>query len=384
LDLITDRSRARRAAAAATLFATACATAPRGGDANPFGDRFFVSGYHAYWTGQSWQSYPWDVLDQLYFFEIEVDADGSLGDLHGWPGDWSDLRERAREAGVALVLTISMHDAEAFRTLFARPELVDRTVHEVTALFAAEPDLAGIQLDFEVFEPVELEVRDGYTAFVAELARRLDELDPSLSLSVFAMAFDDDDVYNERALAQLADYLVVQGYDFHHLSDERAGPLGATRGWGRLNWENVVARFRRLGIPAGKMVMAVPLYGYEWPVRGPEPGSETLGVGLITPLAPDPDVVPEMPRARARAAEAGLRRDPESGVPYYAYRDADGWRQGWFDDAESLRQKYAFVREHGLAGVALFPLAYGDVAVWEALRSAFSAPRGGTPAARSK
>ncbi|HSH76555.1 MAG TPA: glycosyl hydrolase family 18 protein, partial [Longimicrobiales bacterium] len=199
---------------------------------------------------------------------------------------------------------------------------------------------------------------------------------PSLSLSLFTLAFDDDDVYNEGALAELADFLVVQGYDFHHATDERSGPLAALEGWDRLNWTSVLERFLALGVGAHEIVMAVPLYGYEWPVATAQPGSETRGEAVIIPLAPPPDVVPELPRARARASEHGLRRDPESDSPYYVYRDDSGWHQGWIEDAESLRAKYDFVREHRLGGVALFPLAYGDEAMWNDLRTAFSRPRG--------
>jgi spore germination protein YaaH len=359
--------------------ASACA-APGPGRVTPTtGQRYFVAGYHAYWTGASWEAYPWDVLDRLYFFEIEVGADGSLADFHGWPEEWSGLVARARDAGVSLVPTISMHDADAFEELFASPERAARLVSELSAMLSASPELDGIHLDLEVFRPVDIAVRDGYTAFVASLDRALDALSSALSLSVFAMAFDDDDVYNERALAELADYLVVQGYDFHHTTDARAGPLGATEGWGRLSWASVLERFLSLGVPARKLVMAVPFFGYEWPVVGPEPGSATRGDAVIVPLAPADDVVPELPRAFARAAEHGVRRDADSGVPYYAYQDDSGWRQGWFEDAESRGAKYAFVREHGLGGVALFPLAYGDATHWQELRTAFSLPRGGAP-----
>jgi spore germination protein YaaH len=137
----------------------------------------------------------------------------------------------------------------------------------------------------------------------------------------------------------------------------------------------VLDRFLTLGVPARKIVMAVPLYGYQWPVTSDEPGASTRGVGVEIPLAPRADVVPEMPRAFTEAARHGARRDPASGSPYYAFQDSTGWQQGWFEDAESLRAKYAFVREHGLGGVALFPLAYGDPSLWPDLGEAFSRPR---------
>jgi spore germination protein YaaH len=121
--------------------------------------------------------------------------------------------------------------------------------------------------------------------------------------------------------------------------------------------------------------MAVPMYGYEWPTETERPGSATRGEAVEVLLAPPAGLLPELPRAREQAARHGLRRDPESGSPYYAFQDATGWRQGWFEDAESLRAKYDFVRERGLGGIALFPLAYGDAALWDDLRDAFRRPR---------
>mgnify|MGYP001799100025 CR=1 FL=1 len=54
-----------------------------------------------------------------------------------------------------------------------------------------------------------------------------------------------------------------------------------------------------------------------------------------------------------------MQRDPVSGSPYYAYRDAEGqWRQGWYEDIVSLTEKYEFVKSKGLGGVAVFPLGY--------------------------
>lgn len=356
--------------------AAACVGSPGLGSVTPTaGDRFFVSGYHPYWAGDAWQSYPWDALDEVYFFELEAGADGALADAHGWPADWLALVERARAEGVRLVPTISQHDPAAFVRLFGDPASADRLVDTLVPLLAATPRLAGLHLDFEVFEPVSAEARDGFTAFAAALDARLAEVDPSLLLSTFALAFDDDDVYDEAALAQLTDFLVVQGYDFHSRGEDRAGPVAAVAGWGRLNWQVVVDRFLALGVPARKLVMAVPLYGYQWPVTSAEPGAPTRGVGVEIPLTAPSDVVPEMPRAFAAAARHGALRDPASGSPYYAFQDSTGWQQGWFEDAESLRAKYAFVREHGLGGVALFPLAYGDASLWRDLSEAFSRPR---------
>jgi spore germination protein YaaH len=324
----------------------------------------FVAGYHAYWAGSSWQSYPFDLIDELFFFESEVAADGSILDRHGWPEEWASMAERAAEAGVQMVPTVSMHDPTAFEMLFTDARRIDRLVESTLSLLQETPEVAGLHIDFEVFQPVADEARDGFTAFVAILSEQMDARFPGKSLSAFVLAFDDDDVFNERAIGQLVDYVVVQGYDYHSASSENAGPVGATRGWGRLNWESVVGRFEAFGIPRAKLVMGVPLYGYEWPVASDEMGAATTGPGRTVPLTAPPDVLPDEPRAKDRAARHGVRRDPVSGVPWYAFESADGWIQGWFEDAESLRAKYEFVRSRGLGGIAIFPLAYGEEETW--------------------
>ena len=362
------------AASVCTVAACASAGGPRGITPTQ-GDRFFVAGYHPYWAPEAWQDYPFDVLSRLYFFEVEAGPDGRLSGPHGWPGQWLQLIRRAQDEGVDVVPTISMHGVEGFEALFASAANVARLVEESLSLLLATPGLGGLHLDFEVFSPVSQQARDGYTAFVASVRRRMAEVDAAYTLSAFALAFDDEDVYAERALAQVTDYLVVQGYDFHSAAEPNSGPVAAVAGWGRLNWGNVVDRFIAFGVPPRKIVMAVPMYGYEWPTETERPGSATRGEAVEVLLAPPAGLLPELPRAREQAARHGLRRDPESGSPYYAFQDATGWRQGWFEDAESLRAKYDFVRERGLGGIALFPLAYGDAALWDDLRDAFRRPR---------
>ena len=353
----------------------ACAGGPRG-VVPMVGERFFVAGYHPYWAGEeAWSDYPFDALDRLYFFEVEAARDGTLGDPHGWPEQWTGLAERARERGVDLVPTLSMHGVEGFQELFGSPDAVSRLVDEAVALLRTTPGLGGLHLDFEVFSPVEQDVRDGYLQFVARLSRRMTAMDPSYTLSAFVLAFDDDDVYAERPLSELVDYLVVQGYDYHSAGEPNTGPVAPLSGWGRLNWSYVVDRFLSFGVPARKIVMAAPLYGYEWPTDTDEPGSTTRGQGTEIVLAPRPEVVPELSRAPDMADLHGLRRDPVSGSPYYVFRDQSGWHQGWFEDAESLRAKYRFVRERGLGGIAIFPLAYGDTGHWRDLEEAFRLPR---------
>lgn len=328
----------------------------------------FVAGYHPWWAGEESGAYPMEMLDALYFFEVEAGADGGIAERRGWAEEWTELRERASRAGVQVIPTLTMHEPGAFEAVFGDPAVTARLVGEILRLVTSDPQVRGIHLDIEVFRPVDPSARDGFTAFAASLARRMRDVDPGLGLSVFLPAFDDGDAYNERALAGLVDYVVVQGYDFHHREEATAGPVAPLRGWGRLNYEEVVDRFIGMGVPPDRMLMALPLYGYQWPTESDSPGSPTRGEGVAMPLAAPPAVLPQAPRARSQAELHGKRRDPASGSPWYAARDpGGGWVQGWFDDEESLADKVRFVRERGIGGIAFFPLTYGDRTLWESL-----------------
>ena len=104
-------------------------------------------------------------------------------------------------------------------------------------------------------------------------------------------------------------------------------------------------------------------------------GAATRGQGETVPYAAPANVLSNAPRAEDRAAEFGAQRDPVSGTPWYVFQGEEGWTQGWFDDAESLRAKYDFVRSRGLGGIAIFPLAYGTPGLWADLRNAFGPRR---------
>ncbi len=334
--------------------------------------RFTVVGYHVWWMGDAWQEADLAGLDVLAFFDLSVGPDGSIAAANGWPEAWRPMTAAAQRAGARVVPTLSLFDRATFVAVLSDEAATARLLRAAVEA-ARDGGADGVHLDFEVFEPVPSEVRDAYPRFVRDLRGALrDALGREPVVSVFTLAEDAADAYDERALAAAADHLVVQGYDFHWLTGPTAGPTAALRNPEGLSWEGVLDRYDRLRVPRQKLVMAAPLYGYEWPTEHGEIGAATRGAGEIIAYAPVRERVPEVPVAAAeRSARHGLRRDPTTGAPFYAFRDSAGWRQGWFDDAESTRAKLAFVREERLGGVAIFPLGYDGGAFAGLLREAF-------------
>lgn len=340
---------------------------------------FWTMGYHPWWLGSAWTEYELSTLNKVMFFDLSAGADGTIVSRNGWPGDWRQLKRAVQQAGGYVLPTVSVFDAAVFTSIFSSGDKADVLREELLNVID-EAAVDGLHIDFEIFERVPRSARQGFVSFMRELRAGMDARERRLFLTAFTLALNSHDVYDEAALSEYLDYFVVQGYDFHWIEGDRAGPISPLRGWGTQNWQTVLDRYLKLGIPRSQIVMSVPYYGFEWPTETDVPGSRTRGPGIFTTYAPLPASITSNPppSAREQAARFGIRRDSQSGSPYYVFEDSTGWYQGWFEDAESLRAKYEFVTQEGLGGVAIWPLGYGDESLAHVLREIF--PRTSTVA----
>ena len=97
-------------------------------------------------------------------------------------------------------------------------------------------------------------------------------------------------------------------------------------------------------MPAGKILMGVPNYGYNWtlPFVQGTAARPLTNVGAVT---------------LAGSVGAEIRFDERAQAPFFNYTDSEGRRhEVWFEDARSLRAKYRLVNEYGLAGVSFWNL----------------------------
>ena len=292
-----------------------------------------VVGYHAWWMQNSWQDLDLGLYDKVLFFELPVGPDGSVPERYGWPEDWTGLIDAVHDAGGKVAPTFAILDPATFSSVLGSPgnrkRLEDTILHLVQSSGAD-----GAHLNFEIFEPSTPAARAGYTQLARSLRERLRRYRATAELTVFLPGFDYGEAYDEVALANVADYLVVQGYDMHWLNAPTAGPVAPLRGWAGASWEGITSRYAAMGIERASLVMAAPYYGYEWPTVSATPGAKTRGEGVPITFAPvNPDLLPLIQiSASQRLGQHRLQRDPESGSPYYTYRDASGWYQGWFED----------------------------------------------------
>lgn len=320
-----------------------------------------VWAYNVWWLPDGWRNAPLKDIDRLLFFELKVNANGEITERNGWPEKWVDLRLAAKQKNTPLDLTLTLFDPAAFTSLFNSTVATQRLLDEAVAL-ARQDDVAGLQLDFEIYTAVAPETLNRYRGFVRELSNRLRRQSPSRNLSVFFTIGGESALYDAATL-KLVNHVVLQGYDAHWKGSKNAGPLSPLNGNEVATWTKAVAQGVALGIPKNRMLISFPFYGYEWQVKGQTPRSETIGSGVITSYAPLPAaVVPDIQfNVLERVRRYGATHDPVSGSSYYQFKRKSGeFVEGWFEDVQGLKRKTDYLESEKLGGIAFFPLGYDD------------------------
>ena len=113
-------------------------------------------------------------------------------------------------------------------------------------------------------------------------------------------------------------------------------------------------------IPSKKIMMGIPLYGYDW----------TL------PYVPHSEFAEAIGNQEAidRAASYGavIRYDAKAQSPHYEYIDKGGKRHVvWFEDARSVEAKYKLVNSYKLRGVSFWSLSKTFPQNWAVLEDMF-------------
>jgi hypothetical protein len=315
-------------------------------------------GYLPWWTASAWQTMPWQRLDRLVLFDAPIQRDGGVMDRE-WPKRAAGL---VRDARIPLEVALTLENDADFNGLFADAAARSRLLANASRLLE-QPYVAGLHLDVEGFNAAPGAAISGFRDWLV----RLDRARAGKILSAFFPASDRFTPYDAEA-ARHIDYWVAQVYDAHWRESRTTGPLVTRAGDNPVAVPRALARLAALGVARQKVLLSVPLYGWQWTSETEHPGAATRGGAKLLTFAQTPQAL--MPENRLAAIELarhhGLRRDGED-TPYYVHREGSHWVQGWYEDVHSLTRKLAPERAQAYAGLAFFPLGYDGGAVVEGL-----------------
>ncbi|HYM53056.1 MAG TPA: cell wall-binding repeat-containing protein, partial [Candidatus Dormibacteraeota bacterium] len=177
-----------------------------------------------------------------------------------------------------------------------------------------------------------------------------------------------------------ADAVMVMAYDFSWSGSARAGGVAPLDSPYIFDARQAVADHLSV-VDGSKVIWGIPYYGRTWP-------TQTDALNSLTCRATTPPICPNSKitspgasgayyytGALTHAAAYGRRWDAAGGVPWYRWYDSTNttWRQGYYDDPQSLTLKYNLVIDNGLAGIGIWTLGMdaGRQDLWHVIDDRF-------------
>lgn len=279
-------------------------------------------------------------LTYLTPFTYGITPQGGLVDLED-----EVLLAMARSGGVAPLMHLSTLTEEGnFSNDLAHLVLTDMGVQDNLVANVVrtlrEKGYRGLDVDFEFVFP---EDAPRYAAF---LARLRDTLAP-LGLPVIA-ALAPKTSATQRGL-------LYEGHDYGAIGPAVDEVLLMTYEWGYtygppmavapLPNVRAVVEYALTEIPAEKLWLGVPNYGYDWPL--PFVKGETRARSISSRQAVN----------LAVRYGAAIQYSDYAQSPWFRYTDGEGRaHEVWFEDARSIQAKLALIPEYGMIGAGYWNL----------------------------
>lgn len=305
---------------------------------------------------------PW-VLGQTLFYLTELPIFSYGFTSEGWlvppavSEDW--IIEMCRAQAVVPFLTLTPLDIEGrFNN-----NLITSVVWNLTAgnrlileliRIMREKGYGGVDIDFEY---VRREDRDAFTEFVRRAADAVHEagyriniaLAPKTSADQKGLLYEGKDY---PALGAIVDSALLMTYEWGY----KYGPNMAVA---PINKVEQVVQYALTEIPAAKIRLGIPNYGYDWPLPYVSNMTVANTIGNVEAVQ------------IAIAHYARILYDETAQSPYFRYRQGSVEHEVWFEDVRSIEAKFQLVKKYGLQGMGYWQIMRWWRANWLALEDLF-------------
>ncbi len=326
-----------------------------------------VLGYYTYWkTGTA--NLKWDLLTIIAYFSAEIDSNGNITTLNGWPSS-APINE-AHSHGVKVILTATLFGGSSIRTLIQsesnRQNCIQNLYNQVESAGAD-----GICIDFEL--PYSSD-REYFNTFIQELSDYFHTNMPESLVVVDTPAVNWNDRMDFNTLTDYADYLFIMAYDYHYSGGDPGpvSPLSYTDGSPWPTWAGIVQTlddyiYGTYGVgdtKKNKLILGVPYYGYDWPAQKCEiPTKQRANASAVI-----------YSTAVDKAGQYNREWDDYSQTPFYDYNCSTSYpHQAWYDDEISIGLKYDKVNQYNIGGTGMWALNYDGTRteLWQTIREKF-------------
>jgi spore germination protein len=317
--------------------------------ATPAGPRYVVAGWLPRWTRTKADTLidanTGIVLDEVNLFAFGLKPDGTLVKASGMedPARIALIRSRG---GEVIPTIYDVNDKDALGAILASSTARARCIRSMVDMLD-QGGYDGIDIDFEHAKSSN---RDLFSAFVADLGKAVQSRGKVFSVTIPGKRRDLPSWggYDYAALGAAADRVKIMTYGYSGTwTDYPGGPIAPT------DWIVKVLDYAITQMPADKIQLGIPFYGYDWSDDGQRAKSVTFS------------------RSGTLLASTGavVTYEPSRGESHFEYTTNGVKHSVWFSDEQSVAAKAALVKRYGLKGLAIWALGYGEQPVWDALRT---------------
>ncbi|SJZ90898.1 glycoside hydrolase family 18 protein [Garciella nitratireducens] len=293
-------------------------------------------------------------LTYLSPFSYQIKEDGTLTD----PQDDLVL-QAAKDHGIAPLMVLTNFKDGNFDTGLAHTVLSDEGMQDILIKNLLEvlerKNYYGLNIDFE---RVASEDRERYNEFLKKVVGKLKPKEYPVSTALAPKPYEIEQgewhgAHDYQAHGEIVDFVVIMTYEYGWAGGQ---PMAVSP----LNEVRSVLDYATSVIPSEKIMMGIPLYGYDW----------TL------PYTPEGDwaaaISPQYALQLATKYGAVIEYDYVMQSPYFYYWDNGVQHEVWFEDARSIQAKLYLVDEYGLKGVSYWVLGYDFAQNWVVLKNMYN------------
>lgn len=286
-------------------------------------------------------------------FSHHVNADGSLTPIND-----ATVLEIAKDNKVAPLLSVTNLSESNFDTQLGHKILNDdklsQTVIDNMIAMLKDKGYYGVLIDFERIPP---EDREKYNNFLRKVVAQLHPLGYVVGTALAPKTYDVTEgawhgAHDYKAHGEIVDFVVIMTYEWGW----SGGPPMAVA---PIDQVKKVLDYAVTVIPPKKILMGVPLYGYDWTLPYTPGGEFAESIGNQEAIT------------RAGKHGAIIKYDEKAQSPYYNYTDKGRQHVVWFEDARSVEAKYKLASQLGLRGVSYWVLAQPFPQNWQVLDDMF-------------
>lgn len=327
-----------------------------------------IIGFQPFWLLKRADKDYQNFINTFTYFSLTLDSDGTILKLvnpHEEEPGWTTLRtesfkkrlKQAKKDNLKFSLLVHSSRESTISALLKKPKQHGQNLVNNVLPLMEKYGFGDLNLDIESFKEASESAQKKLTAFVQEVKKGIKEKNlGTLTVEINPTALIKPRLTDVQTLGEIADYLLLMAYDFHYINSYLAGPVAPIRGKGKVREYDIETALKEMlnFVSPEKIILGIPLYGYEWETIDNQPGAPTIpGGGSIASHRRTQDF---LTTCEDCSKDYGLY----SKQPYVIFADPDKqyFHQIFYEDQKSLKDKLALAKKYKISGVALWALGY--------------------------